>query len=137
LLKPLPYSDPDRIVRVWQAAPALGFAQLGMSEAQFVRLREGNQSFQEIGCYTFGRANLSDQDETQRIVVSRVTAGVFAALDIQPILGRAFRQEEESPSGQEVAVLSYGLWQRRFGEDANVLGQARSVSTIPRLQLSE
>src|SRR5215831_1508889 len=57
LLKPLPYPDSNPIVRVWQAAPASGWAQLGFSEAQLVRLRAGNQSFQQIGGYTFGNTH--------------------------------------------------------------------------------
>jgi putative ABC transport system permease protein len=123
LLKPLPYSDPDAVVRVWQAAPASGFAQLGMSEAQLVRLRAGNQSFQQIGGYALRSANLTNQDETHRIAMARVTAGVFEVLGIQPALGRAFLREDEAPGGQPVTVLSHGLWQRQFSGDANIVGQ--------------
>jgi predicted permease len=122
LLKPLPYPDPDTVVRVWQAAPASGFAQLGMSEAQLVQLRAGNQSFQQIGGYALRSANLTDQNETQRITVAGVTEGVFESLGIQPTLGRAFRREDEAPGGQQAAVLSYEMWQRQYNGDANILG---------------
>src|SRR5215204_1921978 len=123
LLKPLPYPDPNLIVRVWQAAPAAGFAQLGFSEAQLMRLRAGNQSFQQIGGYALRSADLTDQNETQRIAVASVTAGVFESLGIQPALGRAFRQEDEAPGSQRVAVLSYEMWRRQYSGDANILGQ--------------
>jgi predicted permease len=131
LLKPLPYPDPNLIVRVWQAAPASGFAQLGFSEAQLVRLRAGNQSFQQIGGYARRSANLTDQNETQRIAVAFVTAGVFESLGTQPALGRAFRQEDEAPGSQQVAVLSYELWQRQYSGDANILGQLIRLDNNP------
>src|SRR5687767_9525022 len=67
LLKPLPYSDPDPIVRVWQAVPTSGFYKLGFSEAQLARLRAGNQSFQRLGGYRFSSGNLTEQNETQRV----------------------------------------------------------------------
>jgi len=131
LLKPLPYPDPNPIVRVWQAAPAAGFAKLGFSEAQLARLRDGNQSFQQIGGYARRSANLTEQNETQRIAVAGVTAGVFEALGIQPTLGRAFRREDEAPAGQQVAVLSYEMWQRQYNGDANILGQVIRLDDNP------
>jgi len=123
LFKPLPYSDPNPIVRVWQAVPMSGFFQLGFSEAQFMRLRAGNQSFQQLGGYAIRSANLTDQNETQRIAVAWMTAGVFESLGVQPALGRAFRREDEAPGSQRVTVLSYEMWRRRYGGDANILGR--------------
>jgi predicted permease len=131
LLEPLPYPDPDAVVRVWQAAPTSGFAQLGISEAQLVGLRAGNQSFQQIGGYARRSANLTEQNETQRIAIASVTAGVFESLGIQPVLGRAFRQEDEAPGGQQVAVLSYEMWQRQYSGDADILGQLIRLDDNP------
>ena len=131
LLKPLPYPDPNLIVRVWQAAPAAGFAQLGFSEAQLMRLRAGNQSFQQIGGYALRSADLTDQNETQRIAVASVTAGVFESLGIQPALGRAVRREDEAPGSQRVAVLSYEMWRRQYSGDANILGQTIRLNDNP------
>ena len=124
LLKPLPYPEPNLIVRAWQAAPASGFARLGFSEAQLVRLRAGNQSFQELGGYTRRSANLTDRNETQRIAVALVTTGVFESLGVRPSLGRGFKLEDESPGSQRVAILSYEMWQRQYSGDANILGRA-------------
>src|SRR5262245_3384933 len=131
LLKPLPYPDPSPIVRVWQAAPASGFVQLGFSEAQLMRLRAGNQSFQQLGGYAMRSANLTDQNETQRIAVAFVTAGVFESLGVQPALGRAFRREDEAPGSQRVAVLSYEIWRRQYGGDAIILGRTIRVNDNP------
>src|SRR5262245_31476143 len=131
LLKPLPYPDPSPIVRVWQAAPASGFVQLGFSAAQLMRLRAGNQSFQQLVGYAMRSANLTDQNETQRIAVAFVTAGVFESLGVQPALGRAFRREDEAPGSQRVAVLSYEIWRRQYGGDAIILGRTIRVNDNP------
>src|SRR5262249_36295500 len=131
LLKPLLYSDPNPIVRVWQAVPTFGWTQLGFSEAQLTRLRARNQTFQQIGGYAIRSAILTDQNETQRIAVAWVTAGVFESLGVQPALGRAFRREDEAPGGQRVAVLSYEMWRRQYGGDANILGRTIRVNDNP------
>src|SRR5262245_38616424 len=131
LLKPLPYPDPNPIVRVWQAVPTSGYFQLGFSEAQLTRLRAGNQSFQQIGGYAIRSANLTEQNETQRVAVTYVAAGVFESLGVQPSLGRTIRREDEAPGSQRVAVLGYEMWQRRYGGDANILGRTIRVNDNP------
>src|SRR5262245_35725719 len=131
LLKPLPYPDPNPIVRVWQAVPASGWAQLGFSEGQLMRLRAGNQSFQQLGGYAIRSANLTDQNESQRIAIAWMTAGVFESLGVQPALGRAFRKEDEAPGSQRVAVLSYEIWRRQYGGGGNILGRTIRVNANP------
>jgi putative ABC transport system permease protein len=131
LLKPLPYSDPDPIVRVWQAVPTSGFYKLGFSEAQLARLRAGNQSFQRLGGYRFSSGNLTEQNETQRVAVTYVTEGVFESLGFQPVLGRTFRREDEAPGSQRVAVIGYEMWRQRYGGDANILGRTIRLNDNP------
>jgi len=131
LLKPLPYSDPNPLVRVWQAVPTAGFYQLGFSEAQLVRLRAGNQSFQRLGGYAIRSANLTEQNETQRVAVTYVTEGVFESLGFQPVLGRTIRRDDEAPGSQRVAVMGYEMWQRRYGGDANILGRTIRLNDNP------
>jgi putative ABC transport system permease protein len=131
LFKPLPYPDPNPIVRVWQAVPTSGFFQLGFSEAQLTRLRAGNQSFQQIGGYALRSASLTEQNETQRVAIAYVTAGVFESLGFQPALGRTIRREDEAPGAQRVAVLGYEMWQRRYGGEANILGRTIRLNDNP------
>jgi hypothetical protein len=131
LLKPLPYSDPNPLVRVWQAAPATGFSQIGFSEAQLVRLRAGNQSFQQLGGYLLKSGNLTERNETQRVGVTYMTEGVFESLGYQPALGRTIRREDEAPGAQRVVVLGYEMWQRQFGADANIVGRTIRVDDNP------
>ncbi len=131
LLKPLPYSDPDPIVRVWQTIPTSGLYQIGFTEAQLARLRAGNQSFQRLGGYVFSSGNLTEQNETQRVAVTYVTEGVFESLGFQPVLGRTFRREDEALGSQRVAVIGYEMWQRRYGGDANILGRTIRLDDNP------
>ncbi|MBO0799280.1 MAG: ABC transporter permease, partial [Blastocatellia bacterium] len=132
LLKPLPYPDPNLIVRVWQATPTNGWLHLGFSEGQLTRLRAGNQSFQHIGGYAIRGGNLIDnRNGTQRVQFAWVTAGVFESLGIQPALGRAFQREDEAPGGQRVAVLSDEMWRHQYGGDADILGRTIRVNDIP------
>jgi predicted permease len=131
LLKPLPYPDPNPLVRVWQAIPTSGIYQVGFSEAQLARLRAGNQSFQRLGGYMFSSGNLIEQNETQRVAVTYVTEGVFESLGFQPVLGRTFRREDEAPGSQRVAAIGYEMWQRRYGGDANILGRTIRLNDNP------
>src|SRR5262245_27482680 len=131
LLKPLPYPDPNPLVRVWQAIPTSGVYQVGFSEAQLERLRAGNQSFQRLGGYWFSSGNLTEQNETQRVAVTYVTEGVFESLGFQPVLGRTFRREDEAPGSQRVAIIGYEMWQRRYGGDANILGRTIRLNDNP------
>src|SRR5215813_8136235 len=131
LLKPLPFPDPNPLVRVWQAVPTSGYYQLGFSEAQLVRLRAGNQSFQQLGGYRFSSGNLIEQNETRRVGVTFVTAGLFELLGYQPALGRTIHREDEAPGAQRVVVLGYEMWQRQFGADANIVGRTIRLNDNP------
>jgi putative ABC transport system permease protein len=123
LLKPLPYSNPDRIVSIWQATPASGFLQLGMSEPQFLQLRTESRSFDEVGGYIFRRVTLAGDQGSERIVAAIMSVGVIETLGVQPALGRSFSAEDNVPGNQRVVILSHAFWQRQLGSDAGVLGQ--------------
>ena len=96
-----------------------------------MRLRAGNQFFQQLGGYAIRSANLTDQNETQRIAIAWMTTGVFESLGVQPALGRAFRREDESPGSQRVAVLSNEIWRRQYGGDTNILGRTIRLNDNP------
>ncbi len=123
LLKPLPYSSPDRIVSIWQATPSSGFSQLGMSEPQFLELRTEGQSFDAVGGYLLRRVTMDGHEGSERIVAAIMSAGVLDSLGVQPVVGRAFGAGDEAPGSQRVVILSHALWQRQFGGDSGVLGQ--------------
>jgi predicted permease len=130
LLEPLPYPRPERIVSIWQAAPAGGDLRLGLSEAQLVRLRNaaaGGGTLQEIGGYVLHGAILSGGAEPERIATASATAGTCEALGVAPRLGRCFAWSDGLPGAEPVTILSHGLWQRRFGGDPRIAGSRIQV----------
>jgi putative ABC transport system permease protein len=131
LLKPLPYRDPDRLVRVIQASPKLGLATWGVSQADFNAYREQNRAFDALAIYNASGINLTGEGEPERLPVSNVTADFFKVLGVNPILGRTFQDGEDTAGRNDVCVISYGFWQRRFAADHNVVGRTLKLNQKP------
>jgi predicted permease len=123
LLSPLPYKDQDRLVIISDDFLQLGFRQIGVSVPEFVDYRDQSQVFERVAIYDPISVNLTGVDQPERILALGATYSYFLVLGVDPILGRTFRPEDDQPGITEVAVISYGLWQRRFGGDTNVIGK--------------
>ncbi len=125
LLRPLPYDESNRLVILWERSPQLD----GMSIAypNFIDWRNQNKVFEKIGVYRRQSYNLTGSGEPVQVLGGMVSADLFEALRIKPAIGRIFNQEEDKPGGKEVVVLSYGIWQRKFGGDPGVLGRTLSL----------
>ncbi|MGD8816445.1 MAG: ABC transporter permease [Acidobacteriota bacterium] len=132
LLSPLPYENPDRLVRLytmndgWEGTnyvPGSGFLVYREQTDIFEGLAAA-YSYREVG------ADLTLGDETQRVVMMPISSGYFEVLGVQPLMGREFRREEENPDAH-VAVISYGLWQSAFGGADDVLGREIEVEGVP------
>ena len=121
LLRSLPYSNADQLINVWSVFKSNNKAYA--SAANFREWQERNQSFQGLAAYDSLKLNLTGGDRPEAIDVALVTANLFPLLGVQPVRGRGFRTEEEQPATNKVAVISDGLWQRRFGADAGVVGK--------------
>ncbi|MDX6614316.1 MAG: hypothetical protein QOD75_3502, partial [Blastocatellia bacterium] len=133
LLRALPYKDPDRIVMVWGTNPG-GFGwrgKTGFSAPSFVDYKEQNQVFESLGAFDSADFTLAGNDSSERIRSGVVTSEFFKVLAIQPILGRAFMAEDSQPGRDHVVVLSYNLWQRRFGSDQHIVGQTIRLDATP------
>jgi predicted permease len=131
LLSPLPYREPDRLVRLIQASPNLGLATWGVSQANFAAYREQNRSLETIALFTTSGVNLTGEGEPERLPMTNVTADFFKVFEVNPILGRTFQEGEDAPGKNGVCVISYGLWQRRFGGDANIIGRSLILNNTP------
>ena len=134
LVRPLPYGDPSRIVRAFEADFA-GSGRSTVSPANFLDWREQAESFEQLVAYRFGTANFKGQDGPERLSYIRASHGLFRVLGIQPQLGRSFGAEEDRPGEADVLVLSDELWRLGFGADPEVLGRSitldgRSFSVI-------
>src|SRR5262245_56703201 len=112
LLRPLAFPEPDRLVMVWERQPN---GRTNVIQTQnFLDWRARNRSFSAISCIYGISMNLSGDGEPVQLPGMAVSAGFFEILRVAPILGRTFSSDEDVPGGRLVAVLSYGLWQRRF-----------------------
>jgi putative ABC transport system permease protein len=126
LLRPLPYDEADRLVFLNEKSPVLD--EMSISYPNFTDWRNQNQSFEKMGVYNRASYNLTGAGEAERIVTGQVSADLFSVLRVNALHGRVFTNEEDKPGGTPVVVLSYGLWQRRFGGQTNIVGQAITLN---------
>jgi putative ABC transport system permease protein len=131
LLRALPYPEPERLVKVRGRDTETG--QLGnLSPADFLDFERDNSVFEEMGANGWvGFRTLTGDGEPERIPGSAVTAGFFTTLRVTPMLGRTFRRDEDLPDAPSTAIVSYGLWTRRFGADPEIVGKTIQVSAVP------
>ena len=127
LLRGLPYKQPDRLYHLWERPPRQDFSKREMSYPDYLDYQQNNV-FEGIAAYTGGGAILSGMGEPESIPAPRVTANFFSVLGVDPIIGRAFQTGEDVPGTPKVTVLTYGLWQRRFGGDPNVIGKPVTIN---------
>jgi len=129
LLKPLPYREPERLIRVFERSRTQ--PKFPMSGGNFQDYREQNSTLSGLALYTRQDLELSQDDKPERLAALRVSAGFFDLLGAQPLLGREFRREDELPDNNQVVILSHGLWQRRFNGDPNIVGRVVTLSGRP------
>ena len=131
LLRPLPFREPDRVVRLIQASPKLGLATWGVSQADFAAYREQNRSFETTALYNSSAINLTGAGEPERLPMTSVTADFFKVFGVSPLLGRTFVEGEDVQGKNVVCVISHAFWQRRFGGDPNIVGRMLNLNNIP------
>src|SRR5262245_20726421 len=125
LLRPLRYQEPERLVRLWASSPERGLAYFSVSAPDFLEWQRQNHVFERMAAYDSGENyNLTGGQEPEQLPGIRVSAGLFRLLGVDPMLGRTFSAEEDAASNKaHVIILSYGLWQRRFGAEPKLIGQ--------------
>lgn len=123
LLRPLPYKNPERLVMVWEDATKTGHPRDTPTAANFIDWRNQNQVFEGMAAINEENYNLTGAGEPERLDGLRVSASLFPLLGVEPRLGRVFTAAEDQPGSQRVVLLSYGLWQRRFGGDPGIAGK--------------
>jgi putative ABC transport system permease protein len=123
LLKPLPYSNPERLVSVWQSAPGIGITDLNASPSDYFTFREENRTFQHYGLWTGDSVSVTGLAAPEQVQALDVTSGTLEALGVQPVLGRWFTLKDETHGSPETVILAHGYWQRRFGGDASAIGR--------------
>ncbi|HXJ88251.1 MAG TPA: ABC transporter permease [Candidatus Binatia bacterium] len=126
LLRPLPFKDPDRIVRVWHTPPAKSFPGMTMfsvSAANYFDWQRENHVFDRMAIYNYRGLTLTGVPQPLQVDASAVSSGFFEVLAVRPLHGRVFSPEEDQPGRTNVAVLSYHFWQEHFGANPNIVGR--------------
>ena len=137
LFKPLPYPDPEQLVAVHLTAPgAAGLADfssgLRLSPSMYFTFAEHNRTFQSMGVWIAGIANVTGLAQPHEVHTALITDGVLQTLSVPPYLGRWLLPSDQNPHGAKAVMLGYGYWQRRFGGDRSVIGRSMAIDSQPR-----
>ena len=127
LLRPLPYPESEKLVFLNEKSPVLD--EMSISYPNFSDWRAQNQTFEKMGVYNRASYNLTGTGEAERIITGQVSADLFSVLRVNALHGRVFTNDEDKPGGTPVVVLSYPLWQRRFGGQTNILNQTITLNS--------
>jgi putative ABC transport system permease protein len=123
LLKPLPFTDADRLVALQHLDVKEGELS-SVQYANFLDWQEQNQSFEALACYADCEATLNSPGVSEKLKAMLVTGDLLPMLGVQPAVGRFFTADDNKPQSPMTALISYSLWQRRFGADPSIVGQA-------------
>jgi putative ABC transport system permease protein len=131
LLRPLPYPEPERLVHFATMSQEKGLGGASITDQLFTFYRDHSRIFESLAVYAPTGFNLADSGESERLRGANVTIDFFRVFGQQPIHGREFLPQEDMPGKNTVAILSYGLWQRRFGGDPLIVGKLVRLDSIP------
>ena len=128
LLKPLSYPHSEQLIGVWLAAPGLDIKQIGLSPSTYFICRDQSTTLQDIGLYSGDSVNLTGVGEPERVSALDVTDGALPILGAQPVLGRMFTRDDDSPTAADTVMLSYGYWHSKFGGDPATVGRSITIN---------
>ncbi len=131
LLRPLPYPDANRLIRIWQSGPGLFEGHLGAAPPEFTAYRDRTRAFSSVAGYQPETLDLTNEGEPEHISGYAASSSLFPTLGVQPLLGRTFTRQEEVPGVAKVVVLSYPFWRRHYAEDAHVIGRIIRLNEQP------
>ncbi|HEU5131363.1 MAG TPA: ABC transporter permease [Pyrinomonadaceae bacterium] len=131
LLKPLAVKDPDRLMTFWHSAPAKGINHVDLNDALVAYYRDRTRTFQSLAAFETGNFAITGGGEPEVVPGAVVTFNYFDVLGREPLYGRTFTPQEDTPGNNHVALLSYGLWQRRYGGNPNIIGRSINLDSAP------
>jgi putative ABC transport system permease protein len=129
LLRPLPWSDPDRAIMIWSRWTA--FDKTWVSDGEVNDYRRRASTLAEVAAWDDTQVNLTGEGDPERVPAGRVTANLFSTLGVAPQFGRTFTAAEDVPNGPRLVVLGHGLWQRRYAGDPGIIGRAMQINGEP------
>jgi len=128
LIRSLPYKDAEHLVFLWENKLSKGMRQEKLSPVEFTEFQKASLALDQMGAIRSQSSVLTEGELPERIETAAVSPSVFEMLGMEPALGRSFASDEAQPEKNHVAILSAGLWQRRFGSDPNILGKRLSLN---------
>ncbi|HZS26075.1 MAG TPA: ABC transporter permease [Candidatus Angelobacter sp.] len=134
LLRPLPFTDPGRLVHVWHIPPQKSFpgiTRFSVSTANFIDWQQQNNVFEKMAIFTGGRMNLTGGDKPEFLGAAQVSLDFFDVLGVKPILGRTFVAGEDQLGRNHEVILTHDFWQSHFGGDRNVVGRTITLNNEP------
>src|SRR4051812_22284080 len=131
LLRPLPFHEPERLVRVFDDAPGAGARDIGMSVPELIDLQERAGVFEQISALVPVNAALGGGDRIERIELLGTNANYFELLGVKAALGRVYGQADWRPGFLDGVVISDAIWKRQFGADPNILGRRIRLDEDP------
>ena len=128
LLRPLPYPQSGRLAAVWLHSPGIGILRDWPSPGQFIDLQNENHSFEQMSISRLTSFTLTGFDQPEQVDGMRTSSSLLRMLGAKPLLGRLLLPEEDKPGKPPVAIISYGLWRRRFNSDPKVIGTSITLN---------
>ena len=130
-LRPLPYREPDRLVRLSSTNEAQNLTRVGFSYSRYVAVQEQQQVFSDLALSIANPFTLTGRGDPEQLIGLQASAGLLPALGLPPAIGRNFSPAEDAPGGQHVVLIGHAMWQQRFNRDPSVLGQALTLDGAP------
>jgi putative ABC transport system permease protein len=132
MLRPLPYSNPDRIVVVWENNLARSRPRNVIAPSNFVEWRERNRSFTHLGMATAFRLNFMLGGQPEEVIGTMASSDLFPVLGVTPALGRAYGASEDLENNDRVIIVSHEFWRTRLGARTDVIGTSINTNGVPR-----
>ncbi|MGB6690933.1 MAG: ABC transporter permease, partial [Terracidiphilus sp.] len=124
MIRPLPFSDPGRIMQVAEKNDKLNLPSFAASVLNFLDWRAQSRSFEQLAGLGSGNLTLTDRGEPEQLAANLISPALLGVVGLKPVAGRGFLPSDELPNGPRVAMLGQGFWKRRFGSDPSVLGRS-------------
>ncbi len=131
LFRPLPYPEPDRLVRIWESSGRYNSSRNVVNPFNFLDWRDRSKSFEAIAAISTSTTNLSSHGQPVAVDGMQVSPEFFSILRVPPLLGRTFLPSDAIPGQDHSVILSYNLWERQYGGDRTIVGQKIDVDAVP------
>lgn len=131
LLRPLPFREPSQLVRVYTEFPTMNLQKFWMSPPEYLDIQKEAKTWASIGAWSAGGVNVAATGDPIRVTSTSITRSLIETLGVQPALGRNFTAEEDVRGGPNATIISYSLWQRLLGGNADVIGKELRINARP------